>query len=92
MSIPGLQESGVGDKLVLRNVLRLLGLPRAAARPKRAIQFGSRIGKLANRRDFGSNRAANAHNAGSVRLADVPAALSGTGWPDSPAAQVHSPG
>ena len=38
---------------------------------KRAIQFGTRIGKLANRRDFGSNRAANARNAGSVRLAEI---------------------
>ena len=66
-----MQAPGVGDKLVLRRALRMLGLPRAATRPKRAIQFGTRIGKLANRRDFGSNRAANARNAGSVRLADV---------------------
>ncbi|KAK9788308.1 hypothetical protein WJX73_010668 [Symbiochloris irregularis] len=62
---------GVGDKLVLRNLLRLLGLPRAAARVKRAIQFGTRLGKLANRRDFGSNRAANISHAGSVKLAQL---------------------
>ena len=66
-----MQGPGVGDKLVLRNALRLLGLPRAAQRAKRAIQFGTRLGKLANRRDFGSNRAANARNAGSVRLAEL---------------------
>lgn len=53
---------------VLREALRQLGLGTAAARAKRAIQFGSRIGKLSNRRDFGSNRAANKRNAGSVSL------------------------
>jgi hypothetical protein len=63
---------GVGDKIILREALRLLGLPRAAARVKRAIQFGSRIGNAVNRRDFGSNRAANASSAGSVQLADLP--------------------
>lgn len=68
-----MQPPGTGDKLVLRNALRLLGLPRAAARTKRAIQFGTGLGKLANKRDFGSNRAANARNAGSVKLAEVQA-------------------
>ncbi|KAG2486956.1 hypothetical protein HYH03_014453 [Edaphochlamys debaryana] len=62
---------GTGDKALLRSALALLGLPEAAARVKRAIQFGSRIGKLANRRDFGSNRAANRRNAGSVAIQDV---------------------
>lgn len=64
--------AGTGDKIILREALRQLGLPRAAGRVKRAIQFGTRIGNQANRRDFGSNRAANLKNAGSVRLADVP--------------------
>ena len=63
---------GVGDKIILREALRLLGLPQAAGRVKRAIQFGSRIGNAVNRRDFGSNRAANASSAGSVQLVDLP--------------------
>ena len=53
------QAPGLGDKRVLRQALVKLGLPEAACRVKRAIQFGSRIGKLSNRREFGSNRAAN---------------------------------
>ena len=43
------QERGVGDKLILRNVARLLHLDLCATLPKRAIQFGSRISKAANR-------------------------------------------
>ncbi|GJP45063.1 hypothetical protein CLOM_g4459 [Closterium sp. NIES-68] len=50
---------GTGDKLILRQIACKLGLRGAAALPKRAIQFGSRIAKEANKRDFGSNRAAN---------------------------------
>ncbi|PNH02542.1 PHD finger protein ALFIN-LIKE 1 [Tetrabaena socialis] len=65
---------GRGDKQLLRSALCELGLPQAAARVKRAIQFGSRIGKLANRRDFGSNRAANRKHAGGVALQDVASA------------------
>lgn len=65
---------GEGDKRLLRGALRALGLPRAAARVKRAIQFGSRLGKLTNARDFGSNRAANNASAGGLRLRDLPAA------------------
>lgn len=64
--------AGIGDKQVLREMLRSLGLPRAAGRVKRAIQFGTRIGKKANQRDFGSNRKANLSNAGSVSLHDIP--------------------
>lgn len=64
--------TGKGDKRVLRECLRQLGLPRAAAREKRAIQFGSRIGKHANVRDFGSGRRANAASAGSVALRELP--------------------
>ncbi|XP_051146030.1 uncharacterized protein LOC127261725 [Andrographis paniculata] len=60
------QPSGVGDKKILREVARLLGLNEAAALPKRAIQFGSRIARESNRKNFGSNRAANQASAGSV--------------------------
>ena len=63
------QPAGIGDKAVLRDVARSLGLVRAAARSKRAIQFGSRIAKQANVRDFGSNRAANKHKVGAMPLA-----------------------
>eukprot|EP00198_Chlamydomonas_reinhardtii_P011513 XP_001700850.1 predicted protein [Chlamydomonas reinhardtii] len=66
-----IQPPGRGDKQVLRRALALLGLPEAASRVKRAIQFGSRIGKQHNRREFGSNRAANRQNAGGVALQDV---------------------
>ncbi|XAR65290.1 Asparagine synthase (glutamine-hydrolyzing) [Bertholletia excelsa] len=59
------QPSGKGDKRILREVARLLGLHEAAALPKRAIQFGSRIARESNRKNFGSNRAANQSSAGS---------------------------
>ena len=62
---------GQGDKRLLRAALTKLGLPRAAARVKRAIQFGTGIGKLSNVRSFGSNRAANSRNAGSLSLASL---------------------
>ncbi|XP_021756673.1 asparagine synthetase domain-containing protein 1-like isoform X2 [Chenopodium quinoa] len=60
------QPSGKGDKKILREVARLLGLHEAAVQPKRAIQFGSRIAQESNRKNFGSNRAANQASAGSV--------------------------
>lgn len=63
---------GVGDKRLLRRCLAGLGLPRAAARQKRAIQFGSRIALASNRHVFGGTRAANAKAAGSVRLGQLP--------------------
>ncbi|GMH32534.1 hypothetical protein BSKO_00368 [Bryopsis sp. KO-2023] len=63
--------SGEGDKMVVRECLRSLGIEGAAARKKCAIQFGSRISKLSNCRYFGSNRAANKRSAGYVDLADV---------------------
>ncbi|PKU81136.1 asparagine synthetase domain-containing protein 1 [Dendrobium catenatum] len=59
---------GKGDKKILREVARLLCLEDAAARPKRAIQFGSRIARESNRKNFGSNRAANHASAGSVKI------------------------
>ena len=66
------QAPGTGDKRVLRDALRLLGLSVSAQRVKRAIQFGSRIGKLSNRREFGSNQAANRARAGSLSLSNLP--------------------
>ncbi|XP_038705543.1 asparagine synthetase domain-containing protein C4F6.11c isoform X2 [Tripterygium wilfordii] len=60
------QPSGIGDKKILREVARLLGLHEASVLPKRAIQFGSRIARESNRQNFGSNRAANQASAGSA--------------------------
>lgn len=60
------QPSGTGDKKILREVAQLLGLYEAAVLPKRAIQFGSRIARESNRKNFGSNRAANQASAGSA--------------------------
>lgn len=65
------EPPGAGDKAVLRRTLCALGLPRAAARPKRAIQFGTRLAKAANAAQFGGTKRANARNAGGVRLAEV---------------------
>ncbi|CAI9096453.1 OLC1v1032607C1 [Oldenlandia corymbosa var. corymbosa] len=62
------QPSGIGDKKILREVARLLGISGAAGLPKRAIQFGSRIARESNRINFGSNRAANQASAGSVEI------------------------
>ncbi|XP_016451119.1 uncharacterized protein LOC107775846 [Nicotiana tabacum] len=62
------QPIGIGDKKILREVAHLLGLSEAAALPKRAIQFGSRIARESNRKNFGSNRAANQASAGSVTI------------------------
>ncbi|TQD89324.1 hypothetical protein C1H46_025173 [Malus baccata] len=60
------QPSGIGDKKILREVAELLGLHEAASLPKRAIQFGSRIARESNRKNYGSNRAANQASAGSA--------------------------
>ncbi|KAF3945148.1 hypothetical protein CMV_028454 [Castanea mollissima] len=68
------QPSGIGDKKILREVARLLGLYEAAVLPKRAIQFGSRIARESNRKNFGSNRAANQASAGSAVI-QVPSNL-----------------
>ncbi|XP_018478323.2 uncharacterized protein LOC108849272 [Raphanus sativus] len=62
------QPSGKGDKKILRQVAKLLSLREVAKMPKRAIQFGSRIARESNRKNFGSNRAANQASAGSVRF------------------------
>ena len=50
---------GCGDKRILREVARKIGLARhggCADLQKRAIQFGSRIAKLSNQEHFGANR------------------------------------
>jgi asparagine synthetase B (glutamine-hydrolysing) len=62
---------GVGDKRVLREALAAAGLPRAAARVKRAIQFGTRLAALTNAAHLGGTRQANKARAGAVLLADV---------------------
>lgn len=62
------EPQGVGDKMVIRGVAERLNLPRAARRVKRAIQFGTRIARESNRREFGSGRKANARSAGQVKI------------------------
>ncbi|KAF9591563.1 hypothetical protein IFM89_004617 [Coptis chinensis] len=71
------QPVGRGDKKILREVAQLLGLKESAFLPKRAIQFGSRIARESNRKNFGSNRAANQASAGSVVI-QIPTNLSDT--------------
>ena len=62
------QPPGIGDKLVLRDIARHLGLLETATRAKRAIQFGSGLSKAANVSLFGSGNQANKRNAGTCRL------------------------
>ncbi|OEU15247.1 asparagine synthase, partial [Fragilariopsis cylindrus CCMP1102] len=49
---------GVGDKRILRLVAQRLGCDHASGLVKRAIQFGSRISHLSDKKRFGSRRKA----------------------------------
>jgi len=64
------QPVGIGDKLVLRNIARTLGLHHTAARAKRAIQFGSGLARASNVQIFGSGNQANKRHAGTFVVAD----------------------
>ncbi len=48
---------GVGEKILLRCLaFKKLDLRKTASEPKRAIQFGSRIAKLENRKEKGTDK------------------------------------
>ncbi|KAG0713301.1 Asparagine synthetase domain-containing protein 1 [Chionoecetes opilio] len=47
---------GTGEKLVLRVAAATLGLTKAASLPKKAIQFGSKIAKLEDQKEKGSDQ------------------------------------
>ena len=49
---------GQGDKRILRLMAMRLGLKTASGMVKRAIQFGSRISHVSDKRRFGSRRKA----------------------------------
>uniref|UniRef100_A0A0D3DAN5 Glutamine amidotransferase type-2 domain-containing protein n=1 Tax=Brassica oleracea var. oleracea TaxID=109376 RepID=A0A0D3DAN5_BRAOL len=67
MTIFNSPRNFINQKCYLK-VAKMLGLHEVAKMPKRAIQFGSRIARESNRKNFGSNRAANQASAGSVRF------------------------
>lgn len=52
------QPQGIGDKLILRRVAKMIGVHECSSLVKRAIQFGSRIAKVSDKSRFGSQRQA----------------------------------
>ena len=50
-------DRGIGEKLILRLLAYKLGLKLTSREPKRAVQFGSRIAKMENRREKGNHKA-----------------------------------
>ena len=52
-----LLERGIGEKILLRAVAYKLGLKKTSMHLKRAIQFGSRIAKLENRKEKATDKA-----------------------------------
>ena len=53
---------GVGEKLLLRGVAHKLGYRQTATNAKRAIQFGSRIAKMENRKEKATDIAHRSSN------------------------------
>lgn len=52
-------KRGIGEKKLLRNIARLIGLNISCQFEKRAIQFGTKLAHETNMSKYGSNRKAN---------------------------------
>jgi len=66
------ESQELGDKLLIRAAASRLGMHRAAARAKRAIQFGSRVSKRFDVLAFGSARLARGAGASSLSTGSAP--------------------